>query len=143
MQLSILYATFEDIEYLRKHDTHLSLDRVKKKVFDNEVIIAKYGENYLGWLRFGYFWDFIPFINMIVINDAYQKQGVGSRLVQFWEDEMYFKYHHEMVMTSTQADETAQHFYRKLGYRDAGALFEVNDGPAEIFLIRKLGTSGS
>ena len=28
-----------------------------------------------------------------------------------------------MIMTSTQVDEQAQHFYRKLGYRDRGSLF--------------------
>ena len=33
-----------------------------------------------------------------------------------------------MVMTSTQVDETAQHFYRKLGYKDSGGF--VIDIPA-------------
>jgi hypothetical protein len=31
----------------------------------------------------------------------------------------------KMTMTSTQADEGAQHFYRKLGYKDAGCLLLV------------------
>ncbi|MEZ3421217.1 MAG: GNAT family N-acetyltransferase, partial [Eubacterium sp.] len=30
---------------------------------------------------------------------------------------------YDKVMTSSQANETAQHFYRKLGYRDAGGFF--------------------
>ena len=34
-----------------------------------------------------------------------------------------------MVMTSTQVDEEAQHFYRKLGYKDAGGF--VVDIPGE------------
>ena len=46
-----------------------------------------------------------------------------------------------MLRTSTQTDETAQHFYRKLGYRDAGGL--VIDipryaQPMELFLIRQI-----
>ena len=28
----------------------------------------------------------------------------------------------KMIMVSTQVDESAQHFYRKLGYQDAGCL---------------------
>ncbi len=42
-----------------------------------------------------------------------------------------------MVMTSTQADEGAQHFYRKLGYQDAGCLL-LDTQPLEIFLTKPL-----
>lgn len=44
-------------------------------------------------------------------------------------------------MTSTQVDETAQHFYRKLGYRDAGGLLLDVPGyeqPMELFLIKAI-----
>lgn len=41
------------------------------------------------------------------------------------------------VMTSTQSDEDAQHFYRKLGYRDVGCLL-LDTQPLEIILIKAL-----
>ena len=44
------------------------------------------------------------------------------------------------MLTSTLADETAQHFYRKLGYRDTGSLLLPNEA-LEIILIKFLGTS--
>ncbi|MNP74328.1 hypothetical protein D3C76_1711890 [compost metagenome] len=44
---------------------------------------------------------------------------------------------YDMVMTSTQADEGAQHFYRKLGYKDAGCLI-LDSQPLEILLTKKL-----
>ena len=31
-----------------------------------------------------------------------------------------------MVLTSTQVDEDAQHFYRKLGYKDCGGLTDLS-----------------
>ena len=44
-----------------------------------------------------------------------------------------------MVMTSTQVDEEAQHFYRKLGYQDAGG-FVVNvpgfEQPMEMLMVK-------
>ena len=92
---------------------------------------------HIGWLRFGYIWDTIPFMSMLAIEDEYQKKGIGTNLTKFWEREMK-KCKHKLVMTSSQADEEAQHFYRKLGYHDMGALFEINDGPAEIFFSKKL-----
>ena len=43
-----------------------------------------------------------------------------------------------LVMTSTQVDESAQHFYRKLGYKDCGG-FVIDipnyEQPMEMFLI--------
>ena len=45
------------------------------------------------------------------------------------------------AMTSTQADEEAQHFYRKLGYRDTGSLILTLPGleqPTELILIKDL-----
>ena len=43
---------------------------------------------------------------------------------------------HRLVMASTRADERAQGFYRRLGYRDAGCLLLREAGyaqPAELF----------
>jgi hypothetical protein len=40
-------------------------------------------------------------------------------------------------MTSTLANEGAQHFYRKLGYRDSGCLI-LEDEPLEILLTKNL-----
>ena len=46
-----------------------------------------------------------------------------------------------MVFTSTQVDEDAQHFYRKLGYKDCGG-FTVDvpghEQPLELFLVKQL-----
>jgi ribosomal protein S18 acetylase RimI-like enzyme len=57
-----------------------------------------------------------------------------------WENEMR-ELGFKMVMTSTQVDEEAQHFYRKLGYKDRGGL--CLDGtpfeqPQEMFMIKML-----
>ena len=46
-----------------------------------------------------------------------------------------------MVMTSTQVDEEAQHFYRKLGYRDSGGFIVDIPGceqPMEMIMIKAL-----
>lgn len=48
---------------------------------------------------------------------------------------------YKMVMTSTQADEDSQHFYRKLGYIDKGCLLLDNtpfEQPMEMFMIKVL-----
>ncbi|MBP2526691.1 hypothetical protein J3A74_005799 [Rhodococcus sp. PvP104] len=44
---------------------------------------------------------------------------------------------HSQVLTSTLADESAQNFYRAMGYTDAGVLLLPGE-PSEIFLRRDL-----
>ncbi|WP_312107147.1 hypothetical protein [Lachnoclostridium sp.] len=46
-----------------------------------------------------------------------------------------------MIMTSTQVDESSQHFYRKLGYKDCGCLVLDIPGfeqPLEMFMAKAL-----
>ncbi len=58
----------------------------------------------------------------------------------FWEKEMKEK-GYKVVMTSTQVDEAAQHFYRKIGYKDCGCLvldIPEFEQPMEMFLIKQV-----
>jgi len=61
-------------------------------------------------------------------------------LVDHWEQQQKVA-GHALCMTSTQVDENAQHFYRKLGYQDAGGLLLNSPGfeqPMELFLVKQL-----
>ena len=92
--------------------------------------------NFVGWLRWNLFWDEIPFMNMLYFLEEYRGKGYGTQMVKFWESEMV-KLGYDKVMTSSQANEFAQHFYRKLGYQDAGSFFPFcND--LEIIFTKEL-----
>ena len=94
----------------------------------------------IGVLRYNLFWDSIPFLTLIYINDAFRKKGFGKQALLHWENEMR-AHGHAMLMTSTLANEEAQHFYRKLGYTQKGSLFLANtpfDQPEELFFAKVL-----
>lgn len=85
-------------------------------------------------------WDNIPFLNFLFIEEEYRGKGFGKQAVALWEQEMK-KQGYQMVLISTQADEQAQHLYRKLGYIDCGGLFFHNppfNQPAELFFRKVL-----
>jgi len=44
----------------------------------------------------------------------------------------------DLVLTSTLSNEQAQHFYRKLGYKDCGCLLLESEPSLEIILCKKL-----
>ena len=48
---------------------------------------------------------------------------------------------YRMIMVSTQVDENGQHFYRKLGYKDMGAIvmdIPPYEQPLEMFMGKPL-----
>jgi len=131
--MTIRYANEDDHNYLTANDHHVQAKIIAKKIKDNEIIVVADDTQQIGWLRYGYFWDNIPFMNMLRIEESYRSKGMGRKLVSFWETEMQ-KQEHNIVMTSTLSDETAQHFYRKLGYKDCGSLLLPDEALEILFL---------
>jgi ribosomal protein S18 acetylase RimI-like enzyme len=135
--MKIVIATDSDYEYLQSRDHHILESLILPKIKGKEIYLLRNDdERVIGWLRYGFFWDNTPFMNMIWIDEAYRGNGIGEQAVLFWEDEMKQK-GFKLAMTSTLANEEAQHFYRKLGYRDAGCLLLENE-PLEILLTKML-----
>ncbi|HDK7164175.1 TPA: GNAT family N-acetyltransferase [Clostridium botulinum] len=135
--MKIEYASELDFQFILDNDRHVSKQLIKNKLKEKEIIITKDQDNkIIGWLRYSYFWDNTPFMNMLYINENYRNKEIGKKIVEFWETEMKSK-GYELVMTSTLSNEQAQHFYRKLGYKDAGSLL-LDDEPLEIIFTKSI-----
>ena len=126
--IQIRYADDSDLPYLIQSDSLVTEEIMKKKVSDRQVIVCMKGEARLGCMRYGLGWDMFPFLNFLIVEKDVRRKGIGRELIKFWEQEMKAK-GHKLVMTSTDVDEEAQHFYRKLGYRDSGGILF----PQELF----------
>lgn len=133
--VKIDFAIDFDYEYILLNDKHINEALIGGKIKGNEILIIRESAQEIGWMRYSYFWDNTPFMNMIWIDEEYRGAGIGTEVVLYWEKIMKQK-GFKMVMTSTQSNEDAQHFYRKLGYQDAGCLLLENE-PLEIILIKK------
>ncbi len=136
MKVSINYAEIDDLEYLVNHDSHVTKEMLEKKIKREEIIIVRVDGKLAGWLRYNYFWDNIPFMNLLYIDKNFREKGLGSKLVHYWEKAMKEK-GYKMVMTSTMSNEQAQFFYRKQKYKDAGCLLLENE-PLEILFTKNI-----
>lgn len=135
--MQIEYATDEDYQYICDNDKHVAKELIKSKIAAKEILIARdESGKTVGWLRYNYFWDNTPFMNMLYLEEDYRRLGIGKELVGVWEAEMKRK-GYELVMTSTLSNEHAQHFYRKLGYKDSGSLL-LEDEPLEIIFTKSM-----
>ncbi len=132
----IRHATNNDIDIVLFHDKHISKIELENSISLGRVLIAELDGTFIGWLRYNLFWDNTPFMNLIYILDDYQRQGFGTQLVSYWEREVK-SLGFSTVMTSTQQNETAQHFYTKLGYNAIGG-FALSGDPYEIIFSKEL-----
>ena len=138
--INIRYVEQNDKGFWYKLDRHLSEKEFQKKVRDAQGYVLLEDGIPKGILRFNLFWDNTPFCTMLFVNWESQKKGYGKLLMEHWENDMK-KGGYGMIMTSTQVDEDAQHFYRKMGYKDCGGFIIDIPGyeqPMEMFLSKAL-----
>jgi ribosomal protein S18 acetylase RimI-like enzyme len=129
-------ATVSDLPFLCETDKHLSREDQAQIVSLGRVLVADVGGAAVGLLRWGLFWDEVPFMNLLWVIPERRGEGIGSALVTAWEVSQLTS-GHELVLTSTMSNETSQHLYRRLGYVDSGALFLPGE-PAELILRKAL-----
>lgn len=135
--LKIRLAEEKDFEILSRNDKHVSAEILKKKISDKNILIVEKDGEFAGWLRYNLFWDEMPFMNMLFVTEKFRGTGIGGELVRSWE-KMMSEQGYKFLLTSTQANEYAQHFYRKLGYSDLGGFFPFGE-EYEIILGKKAG----
>ena len=136
----IKFVTNEDKAFWYTLDGHLSIEQFELKVRDKMgYVIFEYGKPG-GILRYNLFWDNTPFFTLLFIDWNAQKKGYLKNLMEHWESDMKSK-GYGMVMVSTRVDESAQHFYRKLGYKECGGFTMEIPGyeqPMEMIMTKKI-----
>lgn len=134
--VEIRYMNDNDKDFWYSLDRHLPETEFKDKVrAKTGYVILSDGEP-VGLMRYNLFWDNTPFCTMLFVAEEQRGRGFGTRLMLNWENDMKSR-GYDLLLTSTQSDETAQHFYRKLGYTDCGCLL-LESQAAEIFLSKAI-----
>ena len=138
--MDIRFVTTADKRFWYSLDKHLPEAEFDKKVRDRRGYVLLADNMPAGVLRYNLFWDILPFCTLLFIEEQHRRGGFGRALMEFWEQDMRSR-GYGMVLTSTQVDEDAQHFYRKLGYKDCGGLTMDVPGyeqPMELFMVKQL-----
>ena len=116
-------------------DRHLPEREFENKVSLKQGYVLLKDEKPIGLLRYNLFWDNTPFGTMLYVASDYQGQGFGKALMRHWEEEMR-QFGYGMVMTSTQVDENAQHFYKNGDIKTVavGSRNDDSEGSYENFI---------
>lgn len=138
--LTIRYLKSSDKTFWYRLDQHLPEKEFDHKVQTKRGYILLLNDKPIGLLRYNLFWDNTPFCTMVFVDWEYQRKGYGRKLIEYWEHDMKAQ-GYQMLLTSTQVDEEAQHVYRKLGYKDCGGfVIDIPEfaQPMEMFFIKPI-----
>ena len=138
--VEIRYVQESDKAFWYRLDKHLPVSEFDVKVLLKRGYVLLENGQPLALFRYNLFWDNTPFCTMLFVDGDVQGMGYGEKLMEYWENEMKVQ-GYGLLMVSTQVDEEAQHFYRKLGYKDAGGLLvdiPEYQQPMELFLIKEI-----
>jgi inorganic pyrophosphatase len=135
--LKIRPAVANDKQQILKYDRHIHDNKVGECIDSGLVYVLCDDDKIVGILRYNLFWQSIPFLDLIYIDEAYRGQGWGSKMMADWEETMK-RMGYSYAMLSTQEDESAKYFYEKLGYRRIGAFLPPEQEADEIMYLKEL-----
>ena len=125
-----------DLPFLCASDQHVARAGLAALVSAGRVLVAEVDGVLTGLLRWGLFWDEVPFMNLLWVVPQWRGRGIGTGLVRAWEESCRTS-GQPFVLTSTSSAERAQHLYRRLGYVDSGSLLLPGE-PLELVLRKSL-----
>ena len=147
--MTIELAQRKDKKKLARLDTHISSLSMNRCIRQGQIYVLRDdsikngGQNHrlkdpvVGVLRYSLFWQTIPFLDLLYIDEPYRNQGFGTAMMHEWEKAMA-ACGCPYVMTSTQADEEAWRFYEKLGYRKVGGFFPPEQEAEEWMYLKQI-----
>jgi len=129
-------ARKSDFAFLRGFSDDPTDAQLKVQIQDGRLRIIEAAEGQVGFIKFYVLWEILPFIEVIIVRGDRRGRGIGRQAVRAWEGEMAAR-SLQRAMVSTQANETAQGFWRRIGYRDCGSLV-LPGRPIELFMYRDI-----
>lgn len=138
--VTVTGAETGDFDVLSAKDEHVSPKWVRRCISLGEYLVARDDAGkMIGFLRFSMFWGTIPYMDMIVVDEAVRGQGTGRALLAAWEQKMK-NAGATLVMTSAMSDEPAPlNWHKSNGFTESGTLtFGSLQTTPEQFLVKEI-----
>ena len=135
--MTIRTAVPADLDGIRNYDRHIPAARLEDCIRRGQVVVLEDNGKILGVLRWNLFWQSLPFLDLIFLDDALRGQGWGTEMMALWEINMAEQgFRHALL--STQEDETSKFFYEKLGYTLCGDFLPPDQDARELMYRKEL-----
>ncbi|PCJ56871.1 MAG: GNAT family N-acetyltransferase [Candidatus Hydrogenedentota bacterium] len=139
MTIDVELAVQSDYKWLKENDSHVDAAWVQRCIQLKEYYVACFDGKRRGFLRFGFFWGIIPYMDMIGVDEDVQRSGLGTAMFNRWENDMREK-GAKILMTSSMSNEPEpQAWHRHNGFKESGQItFGSFQTTPEVFLVKEL-----
>jgi GNAT superfamily N-acetyltransferase len=136
----IRLAAPTDVEWLAKHDGHLSGELLDHKVASGEVLVAESSGEAVGLLRADWWWSRVPFVSQLFVVPESRLSGVGRSLVGGLADQARRRQAPFVFSSVTEGDEEAMRWHLRVGFRECGHIVGI-DGPGSLERVFRLSSA--
>ena len=86
--MDIRTAVPADLDGIRRYDRHIPVTRLEDCIRRGLVDVLEENGRIVGMLRWNLFWQSLPFLDLIFLDDALRGQGWGTKMMSRWESNM-------------------------------------------------------
>lgn len=127
-------------EYTRKTITYFfeeeyTPEAIKKYASKGNVIVAKDGDDFVGFLLYGHPEGGVSFCNWISVEEKYQGNGIATKLLEMYESDAKKLGAHCILLCT---EERNLEFYKKRGYQYMGLNPKGYYGVADYWFFKTI-----
>lgn len=111
---------------------------VARAIKEGRVVVASESATIVGYARWSWFWDKIPFSTLVRVHPDQQRRGVGRALYAAVEVRLRDLGERFWISSTEKDNWHSRRFHAALGFREIGALAELDQDVLEVFLRKDL-----
>lgn len=122
-----------DVEFVGQ-DGYITQEVVLSKIQAGEIFLLLVDGQPAGYLRIEFLWSLVPYISLIMIQEAHRKKGYSKTLLGFVKEHLR-NIGYDVLYSSSQLDEPQpQAWHRHMGFEECGVINGINEGGiGEVF----------
>ncbi len=136
--MKINYATIKDLDYLIKNVHVESKKIIINKIKSKEFFIAFEEGKPVGRIMFQYFWEVIPYIELIFVEKNYRNKGIARKLLESLEKEARKRKSKYIISSCVWNEKEPQFWHKKVGFEKKGYIDGIQPEGREVFFVKKL-----
>lgn len=115
-------ASVEDVKEIYGTERQKPQAYFESRIQTDSVFLAKVNDNPAGFLISLIWWGNCPFIELLKVKKEYQKQGIGTLLLQAFAQDMQQKNFKTFISSTETQNEMGLKFHKKYGFKKLNAL---------------------
>lgn len=129
----ITLATEADIQDITAFENEFLQEHLAECIKENRVFVLKYKGKTFGVMRYNFFLESLPCLDVLVLDPAYSQRGYVQKMLDYWEFRMS-ELRYGYVMLAMFVDQVAAYSPEKFSYQKMGSfLLPIVDESVVVF----------